>query len=64
MPHDRAAVVTTTVLAMLRDHMVEFLNSPALRAELAKVLREEFADVARTTLNEIGTEDEQYDRPI
>ena len=58
MIRDRAAALTPTVLAMLREHLIECLNSPALRVELTRILRDEFADLARTALNEIRHEDE------
>ena len=50
---DRAAVVTTPLLQI-------FMTAPAQqwRPAIEAYLRDEFADVARTALNEIRPEDE------
>lgn len=46
---DRASIVTNTILSVVWR---TGLGEPA-RAEIRKILRDEFDDVARTTLHEI-----------
>jgi hypothetical protein len=52
---DRAAVVTTAILQIVKMSMRALLHGDAgaLRDEIEATLRNEFADIARTTLNEI-----------
>jgi hypothetical protein len=50
---DRAAVTTTMILQVVREAQLAWLRDQAVRAEIETLLRGEFADVARTTLNEI-----------
>jgi hypothetical protein len=52
---DRAAVVTRTLVETIVCHIRD--DGTALHARIEKILRDEFADVARTTLNEIRLED-------
>jgi hypothetical protein len=54
MIRDRAAALTPTVLAMLREHLIECLNSPALRVELTRILRDEFADIKRESASDLA----------
>ena len=59
---DRAAAVTTAILQALRKALLAWLdgNHPDMagtRAEIQSLLRDEFADVARETLNQIRRED-------
>jgi hypothetical protein len=59
---DRAAVTATAILQIIRRALVAWLDRDhadfaAVRAEIETVLRDEFADVARTTLTEIRHED-------
>ena len=49
MTHDRAAVVATTLLAILMDR----LRDPATREEITILLRDEFEAVARQIRNEL-----------
>jgi hypothetical protein len=45
---DRAELVATAIRQMIQSHF----DDAALRAQLVEVLRDEFDDVARQTLNE------------
>jgi hypothetical protein len=45
---DRAAVVTSGILAIIRDA----LNDPELRTHIAETLRFEFSDLERQVLSE------------
>jgi uncharacterized protein (DUF2267 family) len=59
---DRAAVVTGAVLHIVRRALLEWLDGDdvsfaAARTEVETLLRAEFHDIARTTLNEIRRED-------
>jgi hypothetical protein len=59
---DRAAVVTTKVLQIGRRVLTAWLHREradmaGARAEIAALLRDEFHDVALTTMNEIRRED-------
>ena len=60
---DRAAVVTTAVLATICNALRDWIDRGAaagladVRAEIEALLREEFADVAHTTIHEIRRED-------
>ena len=61
----RAAIVTTTMLTIVCHALRDWIDRGAaagsladVRAEIETLLREEFADVARTTLSEIRREDE------
>ena len=60
---DRAAAVTTPVLAIVCHALRDWIDQDDaadladVRAEIETLLREEFADVARTTLSEIRRED-------
>jgi len=51
---DRAAVVTTAVLQIVR----EAVNSASVRAAVEAALREEFADIQQQTISQIRPEDE------
>jgi hypothetical protein len=53
--HDRATVVARNILQILAQHV---RDDPALRAQLADCLRDEFHDIARSVMNEIRREDE------
>jgi hypothetical protein len=53
--HDRATIVARTILQILVQHV---RDDPALRAQLADCLRDEFHDIARSVMNEIRQEDE------
>ena len=60
---DRSAVVTTAILQIVRRVLTAWLRREhagmaGVRVEIAALLRDEFNDVARTTLNEIRLEDE------
>jgi hypothetical protein len=60
---DRAAVVTTAILRVVRDALSNWFDHghadmAGARAAIYGILRDEFADIARTTLNEIRREDE------
>ena len=50
---DRAAVVTTAVLQVIRVWRHRENAGEAARSEIETLLRDEFADVARATLHEI-----------
>jgi hypothetical protein len=62
---DRAAVVATAILQTVRRALLEWLHRDgsddaglaAARTEIETLLGDEFADVARTTRNEIRRED-------
>jgi len=60
MTRDRASAVATAALHIVARHVPEiFADSIVpLHSELAICLRDEFADVARQTLNEIRLSDE------
>jgi hypothetical protein len=60
MTRDRASVVATAALHLVARYVPEiFADSIVpLHTELAAYLRDEFADVARQTLNEIRLSDE------
>jgi hypothetical protein len=53
--HDRATVAARNILQILTQHV---RDNPALRAQLADCLRDEFHDIARSAMNEIRPEDE------
>ena len=54
MSIDRASVVVAAII-----HVVRMRGTGAeARAEITEILRDEFADVGRTTRNEIRREDE------
>ena len=57
---DRAAVVATAVLQELRSVLrcCGHADFAGARAAIEALLRDEFADVARTTLSEIRCEDD------
>jgi hypothetical protein len=60
--YDRAAVVTTAVLQIIRKALLAWLdggqrNVANTRAEIQILLCDEFSDVARETRNEIRRED-------
>ena len=55
MTRDRASVVATAALHIVARYVPEIF---ANNTELAACLRDEFADVARQTLNEIRLSDE------
>ena len=55
---DRAAIVTTAILRIVQEALRAWLYRgdaamPSARAEIEAVLRDEFADVARMTRDEI-----------
>jgi hypothetical protein len=52
---DRAEVVTRTIVQIIAQRL---RDDPALRAQIADCLRDEFEDVARQTMNEIRQSDE------
>ena len=59
---DRAAVTTTAILQIVRKALLAWLdggqrNMAGTRAEIQTLLRDEFADVARETRNQIRRED-------
>jgi hypothetical protein len=59
---DRAAAVTTAVLAIIRHALIDWLDRgnadfASARGAVEQLLRDEFSDIARTTLNEIRRED-------
>ena len=60
MTPDRASVVATVALHIVARYVPEIFADRIvpLHAELAACLRDEFADVARQTLNEIRLSDE------
>ena len=63
VPTDRAAVVATAVLQIIRETLLAWLrgddvNLGAARAQIEVILRDEFHDVARATTNEIRREDD------
>jgi hypothetical protein len=63
MTRDRAAVVTTAILQSIRKALLAWLDGDrpdiaSLRIKIQTLLRDEFADVARETLNQIRREDE------
>lgn len=64
MTVDRAAVVATAILQIVRRELFAWVDRDtdadltATRTEIETLLRNEFHDVARTTLNEIRREDE------
>jgi hypothetical protein len=60
MTRDRASVVATAALHIVAGYVPEiFADSIVpLHAELAAYLRDEFADVARHTFNEIRLSDQ------
>jgi hypothetical protein len=58
---DRAAVVTTAVVRVLGDALLNWFHRDgtdlaAARAEVETILRDEFHDIARTTRDEIRTD--------
>jgi len=60
--HDRAAIVTTTILHIVQEALRAWLyrhdtDAVSVRAKIEFVLRDEFADVARTTHDEIRIDD-------
>jgi hypothetical protein len=60
--NDRAAVTTTAILQTVRKGLLAWLDGKhpdmaGTRAEIQTLLRDEFADVARETLNQIRRED-------
>jgi hypothetical protein len=60
---DRAAVVTTAIVQIVRGAMLAWLDGKTTkvvgaRAAIEALLRDEFADIARTTFNEIRPPDE------
>ena len=52
MTRDRAAVVATTLISIVARH----LRDPAIHNEITAVLREELADIQRSTLTETRVE--------
>lgn len=54
MINDRAAVVATAVIAVLR----RALHDPELHREIAEQLREEFYDIKQEALAEYGSPEE------
>lgn len=60
MTRDRASVIATVALHIVARYVPEiFADSIVpLHTELAACLRDEFADIARQTLNEIRLSDE------
>ena len=60
---DRAAVVTTAILQIVRGVLIAWLHGEradmaGVRDAIESLLRDEFGDTARTTLNEIRLDDE------
>ena len=60
MTQDRASVIATAALHIVARYVPEIFTDSivSLHAELAACLRDEFADIARQTLNEIRLSDE------
>ncbi len=54
---DRAAIVSRVFLQIVADH-VRTDGTDSLRQQIEALVRTEFAEVVRTTLNEIRREDE------
>lgn len=54
---DRAAAVTTTVIAISRRLPCDGASLALVRAEIEAVLRDEFSDIKRQTLNDIRLND-------
>ena len=62
-PQDRATVVTATIVQVFKRSLLAWFdhgdaNVTAARRELEAILRDEIAEVARETLNQIRREDE------
>ena len=60
---DRAAVVTSAILQTFRRALLGWIDgsdagTTTARSEIEALLRDEFSDVAHTTLNEIRQGDE------
>ena len=59
--HDRAAVVTTAILQTIRKSLLAWLAGGRpeanMHTQIQSLLRDEFVDVARETLNQIRRED-------
>jgi hypothetical protein len=53
-PKDRAAVVATTLITIIAQHL---RSSGALHKQIAEKLRDEFAEIQQQTLSETRAED-------